>query len=91
MDRFADRTTRLSRRQESSVFRNYVMPVSWLVGLSGILALVALSFVESPQDNPRSTAFPVFAAFAAAPLVMLVVRACRGHFHKDIREKDSGI
>lgn len=92
MGRFSDRTRRLARRQESDVFRHYVMPVSWLIGFIGILALLALSFSENSTDGSSGgTALPVFAAFAAAPFVMLVVRACRGHFHENIREKDSGI
>ena len=69
------------------MFRHYVMPVSWLIGLIGILALVALSFSENSTGGSSA----VFVAFAAAPFVMLVVRACRGHFHEDIREKDRGI
>jgi hypothetical protein len=36
MGRFDDRTTRLARRQESDAFRNYVMPINWLIGLEGI-------------------------------------------------------
>jgi len=74
------------------VFRHYVMPVSWLIGFIGILALVALSFSENSTDGSLGgTAVPVFVAFAVTPLVMFVVRACRGHFHEDIRDKDSGI
>ena len=92
MNRFSDRTRRLARRQESDVFRHYVMPVSWLIGLIGMLALVALSFSENSTDGSLGgTAFPVFVAFAATPFVMFVVRACRGHFHGDIREKGTGI
>jgi hypothetical protein len=85
MGPFDDRTTRLARRQESEVFADYVMPVSWLVGLVGLVGLIAISFSSS------SSLVPVFAAFLAAPFVMLLVRLSRGHFHKDIREKDRGI
>jgi hypothetical protein len=85
MGPFDDRTTRLARRQESQVFADYVMPVSWLVGLVGLCGLIAISFSSS------SSLVPVFAAFLAAPFVMLLVRLSRGHFHKDIREKRTKI
>ena len=85
MGPFDDRTTRLARRQESEVFADYVMPVSWLVGLVGLVGLIAISFLSS------SSLVPVFAAFLAAPFIMLVVRLSRGHFHKDIREKRTKI
>ena len=82
MGPFDDRTKRLARRQESEVFADYIMPVSWMVGLLG---LVALSF------SSNSSLVPVFGAFLAAPFVMLVVRLSRGHFHKDIRDKRTKI
>lgn len=85
MGPFDDRSTRLARRQESEVFADYVMPVSWLVGLVGLLGLIALSF------SSHSSLLAVFAAFLAAPFVMLVVRISRGHFHKDIRNKRTKI
>ena len=85
MGSFDGRTTRLARRQESEVFADYVMPVSWVVGLVGLLGLIALSF------SGNSSLVPIFAAFFAAPFVMLLVRLSRGHFHKDIREKRTKI
>jgi len=85
MGPFDDRSTRLARRQESEVFARYVIPVSWLVGLVGLVGLIAISFLSS------SSLVPVFAAFLAAPFVMLLVRLSRGHFHKDIREKRTKI
>ena len=85
MGSFDDRSTRLARRQESEVFANYVMPASWIVGLVGLLGLLGLSFAKS------SSLVPVFAAFLAAPFVILLVRLSRGHFHKDIREKRTKI
>lgn len=85
MGPFDDRTTRLARRQESEVFANYVMPVSWVVGIVGLLGLIALSF------SSGNSLVPVFAAFFAAPFVMLIVRLSRGHLHKDIREKRTKI
>jgi hypothetical protein len=91
MDRFDDRSTRLARRQESDVFAHYVMPVSWVVGLVGLLALIALSFSQNGADTSQGSLVPVFAAFLAAPFVMLVVRLSRGHFHKDIRDKRTKI
>jgi len=86
MGPFDDRTTRLARRQESEVFADYVMPLSWLVGLVGLLGLIVLSFAGS-----GGSLIPVFAAFLAAPFVMFLVRLSRGHFHKDIRDKRTKI
>ena len=82
---FDDRTTRLARRQESEVFANYVMPASWVVGIVGLLGLITLSFSSS------GSLVPIFAAFFAAPFVMLLVRLSRGHFHKVIRDKRTKI
>ncbi len=85
MGPFDDRSTRLARRQESEVFAGYVMPVSWLVGLVGLLGLFVLSF------SSNTSLVPVCATFLAAPFVMLLVRLSRGHFHKDIRDKRTKI
>ena len=67
------------------MFANYVMPASWVVGIVGLLGLIALSF------SSGSSLVPVCAAFFAAPFVMLLVRLSRGHFHKDIRDKRTKI
>jgi hypothetical protein len=82
---FDDRTTRLARRQESEVFADYVIRASWVVGIVGLLSLIALSF------SSGGSLVPVCAAFFAAPFVMLLVRLSRGHFHKDIRDKQTKI
>ena len=58
---------------------------TWVVGIIGLLGLIALSFSSS------GSLVPIFAAFFAAPFVMLLVRLSRGHFHKDIREKRTKI
>ena len=84
--RFADRTKRLSRRQESDVFRHYLMPVTWILGLAGVLGLFCLSVVEGAQAMTHSTALPVFAPLFAAPFLTALVRVVRGHFHPAVRE-----
>jgi hypothetical protein len=84
--RFADRTKRLSRRQESDVFRNYLMPVTWLLSLAGLLGLGGLWVAEGTQGIMASTGFPLFAAMFLVPLATLLLRLVRGHFHPAVRE-----
>lgn len=91
MERFDERSKRLARRQESEVFGSYIMPASWGLGLLGFLGVAVLALFGHPEDVPRSTLVPLFGAFAVSPFVMLLVRACRGHFHKDIVNKRTKI
>ena len=84
--RFADRTKRLSRRQESDVFRHYLMPITWILGLTGFLGLFSLWIAEGPQAMTHSPAWPVFAPLLAAPFLTALVRVVRGHFHPAVRE-----
>jgi hypothetical protein len=86
MGRFDDRTTRLARRQESDAFRNYVMPVSWLFGFSGLLGLGALWMADGWAKMPASPVFPVLCGLFGAPAATFVLRLVRGHFHPAVRE-----
>lgn len=86
MSWFADRTKRLSRRRESAAFRVYIMPVSWLVCLTGLAGLTPLFFAEGFSDVPESPLLRPLAALAATPPAVFFLRVIRGHFHKDIRE-----
>jgi hypothetical protein len=84
--RFADRTKRLSRRQESDVFRHYLMPIAWILGLTGFLGLFVL-WVDGGMDAmTHIPAWPVFASLFAAPFLAALVRIVRGHFHPAVRE-----
>jgi hypothetical protein len=86
MGRFADRTKRLSRRQESDVFRHYLMPVTWLLALAGLLGLGGLWMAEGVERMTDSLGFPLFAALLLAPVATLLLRVVRGHFHSAVRE-----
>lgn len=86
MGRFDDRTVRLSRRQESDAFRNYVVPVSWLVGFAGFLGLGALWIADGWEEMPVSPLFPVLCVLFGAPVATFLLRLARGHFCQDIRE-----
>jgi hypothetical protein len=86
MGRFDDRTTRLARRQESDVFRHYVMPVSWIVSLAGLAALVTLWAADGLAQMSASPVFPVFCGLFGTPAITFLLRLARGHFHRDVRE-----
>jgi hypothetical protein len=88
MARFSDRTKRLTRRQESDAFRHYIMPVSWIFGLAGLLGLGALWIAAGLdlRNAADSSAFAVFAALLAAPVLALLLRVVRGHFYSDVRD-----
>ncbi len=86
MSRFADRTKRLSRRRESAAFRVYIMPVSWLVCLTGLAGLTPLFFAEGFARVPESPLFLPLAALVVTPPAVFLLRVIRGHFHKDIRD-----
>ena len=84
--RFADRTKRLARRQESDVFRHYLVPIAWILGLTGLLGLVALWMAGGTEAMTHFPAWPVFAPLFAAPVLTALVRVVRGHFHPAVRE-----
>lgn len=86
LGRFADRTKRLARRQESDVFRFYLMPIAWIVALAGLLGLAALWVAEGMKNMTQSPVFPVFATLFIAPALTALLRALRGHFHPAVRE-----
>ena len=84
--RFADRTKRLARRQESDTFRHYLMPMTWIVCLAGLLGLAALWVGEGTTNMTQSPVFAVFAALFGAPALTGLLRVVRGHFHSAVRE-----
>ena len=86
MGRFDDRTTRLARRQESDAFRNYVMPISWLIALAGLLGLGVLWTADGLEQMPASPVFPIFCVLFGAPVAIFLLRLARGHFHRAVRE-----
>ena len=84
--RFADRTKRLARRQESDIFRHYLTPASWILGLAGFLGLGVLWIAEGAQAMARSPALLVLVPLFAAPVLTALIRVIRGHFHAAVRE-----
>ena len=86
MRRFADRTKRLTRRQESDVFRHYLMPIVWILALAGLLGLFALWVGEGTEHLVDSAAFPVLVVFVGAPALTALLRSVRGHFHPAVRD-----
>jgi hypothetical protein len=84
--RFADRTKRLARRQESDIFRHYLMPVSLILGFAGLLGLCLLWIAEGVQAMTHSPALPVLVPLFAAPVLTALIRVVRGHFHPAVRE-----
>lgn len=84
--RFADRTKRLARRQESDVFREYLMPLAWIMALAGFVGLFGLWLVEGTAEMASSPALPVFAVFSGTPALTALLRAVRGHFHSAVRD-----
>jgi hypothetical protein len=83
--RFADRTKRLSRRQESDTFGHYFMPVTWILALTGLLGLGGLWVAEGAGAMTGSAAFPLFTALFTAPAMTWLLRMVRGHFHPAVR------
>ena len=83
--RFADRTKRLARRQESDVFRHYLMPLTWIMALAGFLGLIGLWVAEGIGQMAVSPSLPVFALLFGTPGLTALLRAVRGHFHSAVR------
>jgi len=86
LNRFADRTKRLVRRQESDAFRRYIMPVSLLVGFAGLVGLLVVSFAALLNGRWEEGVFKAFAGMSAVPMLVFLLRCVRGHFYRVIRE-----
>lgn len=86
MARFSDRTKRIVRRQESDVFRWYIMPVSWIVGFAGFLGTGIFLLSAGLAAASKSGLFIFFVLVAGLPLFALGLRWIRGHFHSAVRD-----
>lgn len=87
MDRFADRTKRILRRQESDAFRIYVVPASWLACAFGLAGLIATGVEYLVHDNTSPVLLRLLTTLTASPLLVCVVRWARGHFSADVRNQ----
>ena len=81
---FSHRSTRLARQHESTAFVNVIMPVSTLVGLIGILAMLLVIFNHRLNNRWEAEAFAIAATAAALPLALLLFRWIRGHFNRQL-------
>ena len=84
MARFSDRNIRLSRQRENYVCRRYMMPVSWMVGLIGILAMLVVFLDYQLNHRWEATAFAFGATAAALPVIIFLYRWMRGHFNRQL-------
>jgi hypothetical protein len=84
--RFADRSVRLQRQQESRTFRVFLMPPAWLIGLAGMAGLAAFGIEAKLSGTASSEGLRASAAATAVPFVLAAVRLVRGHFNRDLTE-----
>ena len=85
MARFSNRSIRLSRQRESYVCRQYLMPVSGLVGLVGVLAMLVVFLDYQLNHRWEATAFAFGATAAAVPVIIFLYRWMRGHFNRQLQ------
>ncbi|MGA0112613.1 MAG: hypothetical protein ACO3PN_11010 [Chthoniobacterales bacterium] len=84
MARFSNRNIRLSRQRENSVCRCYLMPVSGMIGLVGVLAMLAVLLDYQLNHRWEATAFTLGAIAASLPVLLFLYRWCRGHFNRQL-------
>ncbi len=84
MARFSQRMVRLARQRESEAFRQFVMPLSTLVGFIGLLGMVLVALDHHLNQRWEAAAFAVAATAAALPFVLLFFRWVRGHFNRQL-------
>lgn len=84
MARFSNRNLRLQRQRESAAFATVVMPVSALLGIIGVLAMLMVVFDYRLNHRWEAEAFAVAATAAASPLILLLFRWLRGHFNRQL-------
>ena len=84
MARFSNRNIRLSRQRESYLCRQYFMPVSGLVGLVGVLAMLVVFLDYQLNHRWEATAFALGATATAVPVSIFLYRWMRGHFNRQL-------
>ena len=84
MARFSHRLTRLARQRESETFRQFLMPLSTLIGFIGLLGMVLVALDHHLNLRWEAAAFAASASAAALPFVVLLFRWIRGHFNHQL-------
>ena len=85
MARFSNRNIRLSRQRESYLCRQYFMPLSGLVGLVGVLAMLMVLLDYQLNHRWEASAFALGATAAAVPVGIFLYRWVRGHFNRQLQ------
>ena len=84
MARFSHRPTRLARQRESETFRQFLMPLSTLIGFIGLLGMVLVALDHHLNLRWEATAFAASASATALPLIIFLFRWARGHFNRQL-------
>jgi hypothetical protein len=84
MARFSHRNTRLTRHRESETFRQFVMPISTLIGLIGLLGMVIVALDHHLNQRWEAVGFAASASAAALPFILFLFRWVRGHFNRQL-------
>ena len=84
MARFSHRPTRLARQREREVFRQFLMPLSTLVGFIGLLGMVLVGLDHHLNHRWEATAFAAAASATALPIIIFLFRWVCGHFNRQL-------
>jgi hypothetical protein len=84
--RFADRSVRLLRQEESRVFDNFLAPVGRVVGLLGGAGVLGFGIHALASGHGMSDGLRASIGALMVPVVLGVVRLVRGHFSEDLQE-----
>jgi hypothetical protein len=84
--RFADRSVRLLRQEESRVFDSFLTPAGRVIGLLGAAGVVVFGVHALASDHGMSDGLRASIGALMVPVVLGVVRLARGHFSEDLHE-----
>lgn len=84
--RFADRSLRLLRQEESRVFDSFLSPVGRVIGLLGAAGFVVFGLEAVQSGHGMSDGLRASIGALMVPVVLGVVRLARGHFSEDLHE-----
>lgn len=84
--RFADRSVRLLRQEESRIFDRFLTPASRVIGLLGAAGCVVFGLQAFESEHGMSDGLRASIGALMVPVVLCVLRLARGHFSEDLRE-----